>query len=156
MDLFVFLQKLSPKGKILTHMVFRPPAPVRLLIRLARLLGKKMPGMLFYSGPDGRLRVSHRQLDPERSTDTLPYLSHAEEKMLHPGEIVPVEIPVLPTGMRFHRDEQLRLVVAGFDLKGPLLPDLPVATTCNRGEHVIHTGGKYDSHLLLPIFSGDS
>jgi uncharacterized protein len=26
--------------------------------------------------------------------------------------------------------------------------------TVNRGKHVIHTGGRYDSHLLVPVIPG--
>jgi predicted acyl esterase len=71
--------------------------------------------------------------------------------MLRPGEIVPVDIPLLPIGMRWHPGEQLRIIVAGFDLMGPMFPKLPLAPTRNRGEHIIHTGGRFDSHLLIPV-----
>ena len=27
--------------------------------------------------------------------------------------------------------------------------------TVNKGEHVIYTGGKYDSHLLVPVIPAD-
>jgi len=152
MDLFVFMQKLDKKGKVLNHMVVKPPN--RLLgsiMWFVHALGVKKLGLLFYSGPNGRLRVSHRQLDPERSTPSQPVLTHAAEELLSPGQIVPVDIPIWPTGMKWHAGEQLHLIVSGYNLKGPMFPGMPLAPTRNKGEHVIHTGGKYDSHLLVPM-----
>jgi predicted acyl esterase len=42
-------------------------------------------------------------------------------------------------------------------LPSPTAPDAPRPNryqheeSVNRGRHTIHTGGKYDSHLLVPI-----
>jgi predicted acyl esterase len=111
--------------------------------------------MMFYSGPQGRLRVSHRKLDPERSEPHRPFLAHTLEKLLSSDEVVPVEIPIWPTGMLWHAGEQLRVIVAGYNLRGPMFPGMPLAPTRNKGEHIIHTGGQYDSHLLVPIIPTD-
>lgn len=82
MDLFVLLQKLDVQGSVLAPASFEPG----------------------WTGPHGRLRVSHRRLDLGRSTPAL----------------------------------------LKFDWSvGPMVR--------NRGEHVIHSGGRYDSHLLVPI-----
>ena len=56
--------------------------------------------------------------------------------------------------MLWHAGEQLRLLVAGYNLKGPMFPGMPLAPTRNRGEHIIHTGGNFDSHLLVPVIEG--
>jgi hypothetical protein len=32
---------------------------------------------------------------------------------------------------------------------------MPLAPTRNKGEHIIHTGGQYDAHLLVPKISSD-
>jgi len=112
---------------------------------------KEPIGLLVYPGPNGRLRVSHRQLDEERSTPSRPYQTHKAEELLRSGQIVPVEIPIYPIGMRWHGGEQLCVTVAGYDLKGPLFPGTPLAPTRNKGKHIIHTGGTYDSHLLVPM-----
>jgi predicted acyl esterase len=152
MDLFALVQKLNPQGKPLSKMVVALPNPVMNFgIRILNALGIAKFGILFYSGPNGRLRVSHRRLDKERSTPSMPHHTHIKEELLEPGQIVPVDIPLYPIGMRFHAGEQLRLTIAGFDLIGPLLPGIPLAPTRNRGVHIIHTGGKYDSHLLVPM-----
>lgn len=155
MDLFVLIQKLNSKGRALHHMSVIPRS--RLLysvMKIAYALGFMKLGLLFYSGPNGRLRVSHRQLDPQRSTPAQPYLIHTHEERLSPGQIVPVDIPIWPTGMLCHGGEGLRVVVAGYNLKGPMFPGMPLAPTRNTGEHIIHTGGKYDSHLLVPVIPG--
>lgn len=78
-------------------------------------------------------------------------MSHTTEELLGPGQIVPVEIPIWPTGMKWHAGEQLKLIVSGYNLKGPMFPGMPLTPTRNKGEHIIHTGGKYDSHLLVPV-----
>jgi hypothetical protein len=104
-----------------------------------------------YSGPDGRIRVSHRQLDPEKSTPLQPVHTHKVEEFLCPGQIVPVEIQIWPTGLLFHPGQQLQLVIAGFDYMLSKPGDRPTPKACNKGNHIIHTGGKYDSHLLIPV-----
>ena len=101
--------------------------------------------------PTGKLRVSCRQLDPKRSTPSQPFQTHAGEELLTPGQIVPVEIPLTPIGMRWHAGEQLQVMVSGYDPVPPTLPGVSIAPTRNKGEHIIHTGGKYDSHLLVPM-----
>ena len=68
----------------------------------------------------GWLRVSQRELDREKSTPWQPILKHQGEKSLKPGEIVPVEIEILPSSTLFRKGERLRLVVQGKDLiEGP-------------------------------------
>lgn len=143
MDLFALVQKLNKDGEHITRRVV-PLGDLKVKI-----------GLLTYAGPAGKLRVSRRQLDPERSTPSKPYQTHAVEELLGPGQIVSAEIPIYPTGMRWHAGEQLRVIVAGYDPVGLLLPGIPPAPTRNRGVHVIHTGGKYDSHLLVPIVSAN-
>lgn len=143
MDLFVLVQKLNKDGGQLTSTVVHLPD---LEVKI---------GMLTYAGSAGKIRISHRQLDHERSTPSQPYQSHVVEELFSPGQIVPVEIPVYPIGMRWSVGEQLRVIVAGYDLIGPALPGIPLAPTRNKGEHIIHTGGKYDSHLLVPAIPDD-
>ncbi|KAK1622026.1 hydrolase CocE/NonD family protein [Colletotrichum phormii] len=63
-------------------------------------------------GPTGTLRVSQRELDTERSTDYEPFLLHTSEKLLSPGEIVPVDIPLWPFALRIHAGELLSLNIA--------------------------------------------
>jgi predicted acyl esterase len=100
---------------------------------------------------NGWLRVSHRELDPERSTPWQPYLKHEHELLISPGEIVPVEIEILPSSTLFAANETLRLVIKGRDVFSNAMHHH--RELCNQGNHTIHTGGNYDSHLLLPIIT---
>jgi hypothetical protein len=134
MDLFVAIQKLDANGV---------PVP-----------------FVFYSmlenGPAalGWLRVSHRELDPIRSTPQQPFHTHLREQRLEAGERVPVEIEIWPSSTLFRPGDRLRVVVQGQDVPRDALPNTPFArheNTRNRGMHVIHTGGDTDSHLLIPV-----
>jgi len=134
MDLFVALQKLDRSG-----------APV---------------GFHFYAFYDngpvalGWLRVSHRELDEARSAPWRPVHRHVREQLLHPGEVVPVEIELWPSSTLFRAGETLRVLIKGMDIYRDALPNLPFARhedLRNRGRHRIHCGGRYDSRLLVPV-----
>jgi len=113
----------------------------------------------FNDGPValGWLRASHRELDVARSTEYQPVLAHQRELKLKPGEIVPLEIEIWPSGTRFSAGERLRLIVQGTDLqKYSKKRDFVYfrhEDTVNSGPHVLYTGGLYDSHLLVPVVS---
>jgi len=136
MDVFIALQKLDVQGEVVGFAYF----------------------MQFDDGPValGWLRASHRELDPEKTTEFQPYLKHQREIKLKAGERVPLEIEIWPSGTRFEAGESLRLIVQGTDI-----PSHPWAfaqhvhaATVNSGVHVIYTGGKYDSYLLVPVVDG--
>jgi len=97
----------------------------------------------------GQMRVSLRELDEGLSTSWQPVQKFKGEKKLNPGEIVPVEIALLPSGTLFRKGESLRLYIQGYHpVKQNLLHyDLLI----NKGEHIIYTGGNYDSYLQIPI-----
>jgi predicted acyl esterase len=141
----------------------------------------------------GLLRVSQRELDPDRSTPAEPYHTHAKERLLSPGEIVSIDISIWPMSMKYRVGEELYLTIAphrpmstDFDMgfgaahieiaeseftfapdKVPVLKTLggtastsppsmrklrvPTPTTRNRGTHIFHVGGEFDSHLLIPV-----
>jgi predicted acyl esterase len=98
----------------------------------------------------GQLRVSQRELDEKLSTPWQPVPKAQGEKKLKPGEIVPVEIAILPSSTLFRKGENLRLYVQGHC---PVAdhPLLYYDWLINKGEHIIYTGGKYDSYLQVPI-----
>jgi uncharacterized protein len=110
---------------------------------------------VFEDGPValGWIRASHRELDPARSAPWQPVLAHRRELRLAAGEIVPLEIEILPSGTLFPPGETLRLVIQGTDVyryPRPLIQALH-EDSVNRGPHVVHSGGEYDSHLLMPV-----
>jgi predicted acyl esterase len=104
-----------------------------------------------YSGPDGRLRVSQRRLESGTPGEERANHSHRLSEPLAPGQIVPIELQLWPTGMVFHAGQQLQLMIAGYDYMLSRPADRPLATTLNKGVHVLHTGGRYDSYLLVPV-----
>lgn len=134
MDLFVALQKLDGAGKPvgMTFYAFYENGPVAL----------------------GWLRVSHRALDPDRSTPWQPVHLHRAEERLAPGVPVPVDIEIWPSSTLFRAGETLRVVVKGMDIYRDALPNLPFARhedLRNKGRHILHAGGAFDSHLLVPV-----
>ncbi|GAA6156537.1 CocE/NonD family hydrolase [Pyruvatibacter sp. HU-CL02332] len=129
MDLFVAIRKYDASGEEITF--------------YAKASYTKGPVAL------GWLRVSQRELDPDRSTPAQPVLAHERSLPLSSGEIVPVEIEILPSGTRFMPGETLEVSVQGRDQMDHMA--LAHKTTVNAGQHVIHTGGDYDSHLLVPV-----
>jgi hypothetical protein len=98
----------------------------------------------FSVGPNGQIRASLRELDPELSTHFQPVHKFRENKFLSEGQLVPVDIDLLTTGLIFRAGETLRLTVAGNKLAGTAHP-------VNVGNHIIHTGLKHQSYLQLPI-----
>jgi len=140
MDLFVGLKKFDALGKEVLMADFNHKENGR--------VGK------------GWLRVSHRELDKARSKRWQPWLKHERALKLKPKEIVPVEIEVLASSTLYRKGDRLEVTVQGGDLGFEATPQLPAihgritnlhAVTANQGRHRIHAGGKYDSHLLVPV-----
>ena len=129
MDLFVALKKYDIQGDEVTF--FGKAGYTRTPVAL------------------GWLRVSQRELDLQRSTPAQPFLAHERSLPLDQNEIVPVEIEILPSSTRFQPGEVLEVAIQGSDhFKHEALAH---ENTVNKGSHIIHTGGEYDSHLLVPI-----
>jgi uncharacterized protein len=128
MDLFIAIRKLDENGNWL-------PASV---------LGEPHPGAW------GKMRVSRRELDPKWSTDFQPVQAHRREQKLKPGEIVPIDIEIWPYSMFWHKDQQIQVQVSGHYIREGWFEPLAWATN-NHGNHVIYSGGKYDSFLQIPV-----
>jgi predicted acyl esterase len=139
----------------------------------------------------GLLRVSHRALDMDRSTDQEPYLLHTREELLEPGKVYAVDIALWPIALRFRAGEHLVLSIAATSIGGvstrgmfgtakikvptegeTYMPGSEVKTLTlggtegvpewvkaqvvkppvsrNKGSHIVHVGGKYDSFVVMP------
>ncbi len=134
MDIFVAIQKLDPGGVLVPFTFYA----------------------LYQDGPValGWLRASHRSLDPARSTPEQPVHPHTREEPLEPGVPVPLEIEIWPSSTLFRAGETLRVTIMGRDIYANAVPGLPYClhqNTRNKGTHILHTGGKFDSHLLIPV-----
>ena len=126
-DLFINIQKLDEQGNWL---------PVS-------ILGEPHPGAW------GKMRASARELDPKLSTDYRPIQAHTNELKLKAGEIVPVDIEIWPTSRLWHKGQQLRVQIAGHYIRENWFERLEWDAD-NRGSHIIHTGGQYESYLQIP------
>ena len=137
-DLFVAVQKLDRTGTVVPFIY----------------------SQMFNDGPAafGWLRASHRELDEERSCPEQPYHRHERRQWLIHLQPVAVDIEIWPTSITFEAGETLRLVIQGSDIhKAPgsrfELRHWPLH---NYGHHIIHTGGQYDSQLLVPVIPSPS
>ncbi|MDW2796374.1 CocE/NonD family hydrolase [Clostridium boliviensis] len=128
MDLFIAVQKLSTKGDLLPVTLFGEPHP----------------------GAWGKMRVSRRKLDEKLSTDYCPVQAHIYDEKLKPGQIVPVDIEIVPTSRFFHKGQQIRVSIAGRYIRGDWFEPL-MWNSDNQGNHLIYTGGEYDSFLQIPV-----
>jgi predicted acyl esterase len=145
MDLFVLVQKLDAYGTPLQQFTALNQGA------FVHDVTERGASILRYKGSDGRLRVSKRNLDETLSTDDVPAHSFDRVEKLSPGDVVEVEIELLPIGLAFYPGEQLRFVVSGRSLLGPMMPAVREYVPANSGRHVIHTGGSRASYLQLPV-----
>jgi predicted acyl esterase len=133
MDLFVAVEKIDKAGYIVQFPYF----------------GNHDDGGVAL----GWLRVSHRELDEAKSSPGQPVHKHERQIKLKQAEIVPVEIELWPSGTSFEKGEKLRLIVQGSDIHAH--PEgghtMQHKSTVNKGRHLIYTGGRYDSHLVVPV-----
>lgn len=100
----------------------------------------------------GYLRASRRALDQTRSQDWRPVLSGDVVEPLAPGEIVKVNVALCPIATFFAAGESLKLIIAARELEHA--PIFGKDTRVNAGRHVLHCGGSYPSHLLVPEIPG--
>lgn len=128
MDLFINIQKTDEEGNWLPTYILEEPHP----------------------GAWGKLRVSRRELDEKLSTNYEPVISGKSEKKLSPGEIVPVDIAIVPHSRIWHKGQKLRVQIAGRYIREGWFEPLQWETD-NKGRHIIHSGGKYESYLQVPI-----
>jgi len=132
-DLFAVLRNIGPDGREVTYPGVQPGGESQVAVAY------------------GWLRVSHRKLDPARSTPQRPFHTHDEVQKIEPGRPVPVEIEILPTSAVFEPGHRLMLEIRASDDPRHLFTHTDPRDRIQRGANTIHTGGEFDSHLLLPI-----
>jgi predicted acyl esterase len=103
----------------------------------------------------GALKVSHRKLDPEKSTVYRPWHTHLKEdyQPLNPGEAVEAEVELWPTTAFIRKGWRIRL-----DVQPAVGNGLPtriydmVDQTYQRGsENTVYSGPGHPSYLQLPV-----
>jgi uncharacterized protein len=145
MDLFVLIQKLDRFGTPLQ--AFTSPNHSAMVHDLT----DHGATVLRYKGSDGRLRVSARNLDDTLSTEDVPAHTFDRVEKLAAGEVVEIDIELVPLGLVFHPGEQLRFIVSSTNLLGTLMPAIQEYAGVYGGAHVIHTGGEHASYLQIPL-----
>ena len=128
MDLFLNIQKADAEGNWIPWYTLDEPHP----------------------GAWGKCRVSRREVDPKLSLKHIPVLTETSEKKLEPGEIVPVDIAIVPTSRIFHAGERLRIQIAGRYIREGWFEPLAWDAE-NKGTHIVHTGGQYVSWIEIPV-----
>ncbi|MCF0143264.1 MAG: acyl esterase, partial [Parasporobacterium sp.] len=128
MDMFVNIQKADAEGNWIPWYTLNEPHP----------------------GAWGKMRVSRRALDEKKTKKYLPVQAQLSEEKLKPGEIVPVDIAIVPSSRFWHKGQKLRIQVAGRYIREGWFEPLSWDTD-NHGRHIIHTGGQYDSWLQVPF-----
>jgi len=143
MDLFATVQAFDPRGKEITFFAADEP---------------KMPVS------QGWLRVTHRKLDPRRSTDWMPWHAHDEAQPLKPNAVYEVDVEIWPASAFLPRGSRVALTLQGKDFEradatGPLKGSGlfthtdPTDRPPERfdGTHTVHTGAARASFLQLPV-----
>ncbi|MCM2496015.1 CocE/NonD family hydrolase [Burkholderia gladioli] len=133
-DVFVAVQKLDKEGNVVpfAYCAQFDDGPVAL----------------------GWLRASHRAIDAEQSLPNRPFHPHVDVQPLEIGKPTKLDIEVWPSGTSFKKGEGLRLLIQDRDVNRYPLPNVTNRHewTVNSGRYLIHTGGDYNSHLVIPVF----
>jgi putative CocE/NonD family hydrolase len=135
MDLFLTLRNIDPDGKDVMETGQQGlPVPVA----------------------KGWLRVSHRELDAERSLPYRPYHRHQRRLYLKAGEIVKVEVEIWSTSMVFKKGHRIRLDVQPRDGLGSSHYMHYHADYNSGATNTVYAGGDMPSYLLLPVIPASS
>lgn len=133
-DVFALLQHVDAQGNVRKFSSFEPG----------------------FTGPHGRLRLSHRALDDSFSTDHHPRHLHRAAEPVTRGQVVEIDIGLTPIGMKLHPGEKLRLTIAGYNPAQLKFDWVVPPDISNSGGHSIYCGGAWQSYLLVPEIASPS
>lgn len=92
-------------------------------------------------------------MDATLSTEFLPVGRFKRIQKLNEGEVVQVDIAVMPWMQKWLTGQQVRLIVSGKPA-----PDVVKACICkldtpsvSAGAQIIHAGGTHESYLQMPL-----
>ncbi|KAL4789226.1 Alpha/Beta hydrolase protein [Aspergillus venezuelensis] len=148
MDVFVVLSKLSPTGELLYNLNI--PWKGLPVSKISEIPDDKRTEVILYQGPTGILRASNRKIDEAKSMHpNWPFYPHEVEDKIEPGTIVRLEIGIWGMGVEYEAGESLQLRISGH-YQG--ISNFGTSDHIrNKGNHWVHVGSEYDSHLVLPF-----
>lgn len=99
----------------------------------------------------GALKVSHRKLDTEKSTEYRPFHTHLKEdvQLLAPDEIVEADVEFVPATVRIRKGWKLRLDIMPKNEASELFDDHDDYSS--GAINTIYSGELYPSYLQIPI-----
>ena len=100
----------------------------------------------------GLLKVSHRVLDDERTTEYWPVPSHteADHRPREPGEVVPIEVGLYPSSALIRKGSRLRIDIQPYSPAG--IPSRAYDESYHVGAtNTVLTGPEHPSYIQLPI-----
>jgi predicted acyl esterase len=100
----------------------------------------------------GWQRAAFRDLDPALSTPEQPVHTYRDARPPQPGQVVAVDIALLPHATRLRAGDVLRLDIRGTwqQPRNPVTGQFPSGYARSpRGRCVLHTGGGHPAHLLI-------
>jgi putative CocE/NonD family hydrolase len=107
----------------------------------------------FYPLGKGWLKVSHRALDKERSTEFRPKHTHlrADHAPLRDGEVVPVEVEIIPNTGLVRQGHRIRIDIQPYTGVGHGNRHAYDASYHDGAHNTIFTGPEHPSYVQLPV-----
>lgn len=167
-DVFVYIEKVLSDGVRVGEQLVVPfekgwQTSILSTLHWTRLAYGTTKGAHF-SGPRGCIRLSRRHQDTAHMVPGLPIMDMTREaEALQEGQVMVVNPPVVPIGMRFWRGESVRVRISAVDERA--LPPMDRATLTvegieelnKTGSVTVHCGGKNfesSSWVKLPVYVG--
>lgn len=99
----------------------------------------------------GGLKVSHRKLDEERTTEYRPYHTHLREdyQPLSPGEIAEARVEMVPMTAKIKKGWKLAFVIMANNEQGELMD--PFDDYSAGAENTVYTGKTHPSYVQIPV-----
>jgi predicted acyl esterase len=154
------------------------------LFVIVRVFDENMKEVVFQGALDphtpiaqGWLRASHRALDAKKSKPYQPYHTHQKIEPLQPGKVYELDVEIWPTCIVIPAGYRIGLSVKGQDYVYPGGTGGKLSNMKNEftgvgpflhndvrdrppeifdGNVTIHTGGQYNSWLMLPVIPSQS
>ncbi|GAB4349243.1 MAG: CocE/NonD family hydrolase [Candidatus Abyssubacteria bacterium] len=98
----------------------------------------------------GWLSAQHRELDPDLTTESRPYHRHKKLLPLDPGKPTEIQVEIWPTSMVYRKGSRLVLALSS-DHPMTMQGSMVGLYRARHAKDTIHTGGRYNSYLQIPV-----